>query len=64
MESPGSGDGSRLYELNKWLWNFGRGMPRSKSVAEVGQIRKGYKSKAMKKSQVSRKQNRESIEDR
>ena len=63
-EPPGSGDGSRLYEVIKWLWSFGRGMLRSKSVAEVEQIRNGYRSKSVKKSQASRKQKRESIEDR
>ena len=37
--APGKGDGSRVYEINMWLWQFGRGMPRSLSVAEAQQRR-------------------------
>ena len=33
------GDGSKLYEVNMWLWNFGRGMPRRNSVADDEMIR-------------------------
>ena len=34
----GTGDGSRLYEVNMWMWKFGRGMPRSRTVAEAERI--------------------------
>jgi hypothetical protein len=31
--------GSRLYELNIWMWRYGRGRPRMVSIAEAGRIR-------------------------
>jgi len=38
-------DGSRLYEVNMWMWRFGRGMPRSMSVSDAERLRAEYKSK-------------------
>jgi hypothetical protein len=31
--SVGSSNGSRLYELNIWMWRYGRGLPRKVTVA-------------------------------
>ena len=35
---PDNGTGSRLYELNVWLWNHGRSLPWPISVAETDEI--------------------------
>ena len=32
---PDRGNGSRLYEVNLWLWRYGRGQPRTMSIAEA-----------------------------
>jgi hypothetical protein len=34
-----SGNGSRLYELNLWMWRYGRGQPRKVSVAKAMEAR-------------------------
>jgi hypothetical protein len=33
------GNGSRLYELNIWMWRYGRSRPRMVSIAEAERIR-------------------------
>ena len=33
------GNGSRLYEVNLWMWRYGRGQPRKIPVLETMQIR-------------------------
>ncbi len=33
------GNGSRLYEVNNWMWRYGRGRPRMVSIAEAERIR-------------------------
>jgi hypothetical protein len=33
------GNGSRLYEVNIWMWHYGRGRPRMVSIAEAERIR-------------------------
>lgn len=35
----GGGNGSKLFRINLWLWNFATGMPRSKSVAQTSEER-------------------------
>jgi hypothetical protein len=35
--SAGRGNGSRLYELNLWMWRYGRGQPLHVTVAEAEQ---------------------------
>ena len=35
--SAGRSNGSRLYELNLWMWRYGRGQPRHITVAEAAQ---------------------------
>ena len=56
----GTGDGSRLYEVNMWMWKFGRGMPRSRSVAETERIREACNSFAKSKGHTTRKRNHSS----
>ena len=34
------GNCSRLYEVNIWMWRYGRGSPRMVSIAEAERIRK------------------------
>ena len=36
---PDNGTGSRLYELNHWMWRYGRSLPRTMSVADSEKIR-------------------------
>ena len=33
----GAGNGSRLYEVNIWMWRYGRGQPRRVTVAEAAE---------------------------
>jgi hypothetical protein len=33
------GNGSRLYEVNIWMWRYCRGRPRMMSIAEAERIR-------------------------
>ncbi len=44
----GSRKGSHVYEINAWLWNFGRSQPRvgGLSVAETERIRNKSRSEA------------------
>ncbi len=35
--SVGRGNGSRLYELNLWMWRYGRGQPQKVTVEEAEQ---------------------------
>ena len=35
----GTGDGSKLDEVNMWMWYCGRGMPRPRTVSESERIR-------------------------
>ncbi len=37
---PYSGTGSRLFEVNIWLWNYGRAFPRKISVADAAEMRR------------------------
>ena len=48
---PTSRRGSHVYEINTWLWNFGRPQPRvgGFSVAETDEIRKKSRSEAAKR---------------
>ncbi len=36
---PDSGNGSRLYELNMWMWRYGRGQERTVSVLQAMEVR-------------------------
>ena len=60
---PASGDGSRLYDVNMWMWNFGRGMPRSMSVSDAERLRAKYKSQRRSKGEKSKKLLREREQD-
>ena len=45
---PDRGNGSRLYEVNLWLWSYGRGQPRTMSIGEVEAVRQDRASEATK----------------
>ena len=57
---PGKGDGSKLYEVNDWLWNFGRGLPRKISVAEAERMRQLGGTMQKSNAWKTRKRNAES----
>ena len=37
---PDSGTGSRLFEINIWMWRYGRTFPREITVADAVELRK------------------------
>ena len=45
----GAGNGSRLYEVNIWMWGYGRGQPRWVTVAEAELQRKAAISDARRR---------------
>ena len=53
------GNGSRLYELNLWMWRYGRGQPRKVTVAEAEQRRKERLTEARKRAVQTLKWRRE-----
>ena len=55
---PGTGDGSKLYEVNMWMWNFGRGMPRPRSVPDSERISASHAAISRTKQYATRKRNR------
>jgi hypothetical protein len=55
---PGTGNGSKLYEVNMWMWNCGRGMQRPTTVSESEQIRASHAAISRTKQHATRKRNR------
>ena len=55
----GAGNGSRLYELNTWMWRYGRGQPRRVTVAEAELQRKAHVTNARKRAAATLKRRRE-----
>ena len=54
----GSGNGSKLFRLNVFLWSFGRGLPRNLPVEETQALRDAALAAAKKKSAETRKRRR------
>ena len=54
---PNKGDGSRIYEVNTWMWEFGRGMPRRMSVASAQRLRDAMRGETKAKAWATRKRN-------
>ena len=56
-QDPASRRGSHVYEVNDWLWNFGRPQPRvgGLSVSKTERIRRKSRSKASRRSWETRK---------
>ena len=57
--SVGRGNGSRLYELNLWMWRYGRGQPRKITVEEAEQRRRERLTDARKRAVQTLKRRRE-----
>ena len=53
------GNCSRLYEVNIWMWLYGRGHPRMVSIAEAERIRRKRISKSRIKAGETRKRRSE-----
>jgi hypothetical protein len=47
--SAGRGNGRRLYELNLWMWRYGRGQPLHFTVAEAEQRRRRRAAATLKR---------------
>jgi hypothetical protein len=60
--SVGRGNGSRLYELNLWMWLYGRGQPQHVTEAEAEQRRKKRTRDARRRSAATLKRRREERE--
>ena len=56
---PDRGNGSRLYEVNLWLWRYGRGQPRTMSIEEAEAARQDRVSEARKRAEETKKRSRE-----
>ena len=56
---PNAGNGSRLYELNHWMWRYGRGQPRKVSVGEAETRHKQRVSEARCQAAETMKRRRE-----
>jgi hypothetical protein len=56
-QGPASRRGSHVYEVNDWLWNFGRPQPRvgGLSVSKTERIRRRCRSEASRRSWETRK---------
>jgi hypothetical protein len=50
------GNGSRLYEVNIWMWRYGRGRPRMASIAEAERIKSERLSESRSQAAATRKQ--------
>ena len=57
--SAGRGNGSRLYELNLWMWRYGRGQPRHVTVEESEKRRKERTKDARRRAAETLKRRRE-----
>ena len=53
------GNGSRLYEVNIWMWRYGRGRPRMVSIAEAERIRSERVSESRIRAAETRKRHSE-----
>ncbi len=56
---PDRGNGSRLYEVNLWLWCYGREQPRTMSIDEAEAARQDRVSEARKRAGETKKCRRE-----
>jgi hypothetical protein len=54
-----NGTGSRLYELNVWMWRYGRSLPRTISVAESENIRQKRLLESRSKSAETKRRRRD-----
>ena len=64
-QGPASRRGSHVYEINDWLWNFGRPQPRVRglSVARTERIRRKSRSETSRRAWETRKARKMAAED-
>ncbi len=56
---PDRWNGSRLYEVNLWLWHYGRGQPRTMFIDEAEAARQDRISEARRRAEETKKRSRE-----
>jgi len=56
------GNGSRLYEVNIWMWRYGRGRPRMVSIVEAERIRSERLSESRLRAAETRKRRSEAAD--
>ena len=54
-----SGTGSRLFEVNMWMWKYGRSLPRQETVQEAEETRRSRLLESRKKGAATAKRRRE-----
>ena len=62
-DESGTGKGSNVYEVNQWMWEFGRGKPRlgGLSVTETEQRRIAVRKEAARRAQTTRDVSRRKV---
>ncbi len=55
---PDSGTGSRLFDINIWMWRYGRTFPREVSVADVVAMRKERVQKSRRRAAATMERRR------
>jgi len=58
----GNGTGSKLFEVNIWLWRYGRSLPRKHTVEEAEEMRRKRLVDSRKKAATITKKRREARE--
>ena len=56
---PDNGTGSKLFEVNIWLWRYGRSLPRKHTVQEAEEMRRKRLVDSRKKATTTTKRHRE-----
>ena len=64
-QGPASRRGSHVYEINTWLWNFGRPQPRvgALSVTKTERIRGAARSESSRRSWETRRTRKRAVEE-
>ena len=55
---PNSGTGSRLFEVNMWMWRYGRALPRKISVEDAEEMRRKRVQESLRKGAETLKRRR------
>ena len=59
IQDPDSGTGSRLFEINIWMWRYGRTFPREITVSDSVDLRKKRLVDSRKRAAATLKRRRE-----
>ena len=57
-----SGTGSRLFEVNIWMWRYGRAFPRKVSVKDAEEMRRALVAESRRKGAATLKRRREAVD--